>query len=64
MREYLSVFEKLANHIEGLFDVLYMSCFINGLKDEIWYEAKMFCPSTMMESLGFPKLVEDKIIAQ
>ena len=64
MREYQSEFEKLANHIEGLFDALYKSCFINGLKDTIRSKVKMFCPNTMMEALGLAKLVEEKIRAQ
>ena len=61
MREYQTEFEKLANHIEGFLDAFYLSCFINGMKDTIQYEVKMFYPNTMMEALGLAKLAEDKI---
>ena len=64
VREYQTEFEKLANHIEGLPDAFYLSCFISGLKDAIRSEVKMFFPRTMMEALGFAKLEVDKIWAQ
>ena len=64
MREYQTKFEKLANHIEGLSDAFYRSCFISGLKDAILSEIKMFCPNTMIEALGLAKLAKDKIMAQ
>ena len=53
VREYEIEFERLSNHTEGLSDAFYRSCFISGLKDGIRYEVKMFCPSIMMESIGF-----------
>ena len=33
--EYQEEFEKLTNHMEGLSDAFYKSCFISGLKDTI-----------------------------
>ena len=64
MREYLIEFEKLANHTEGFPDAFYLIYFINGLKDAIRYEVKIFFPNTMMEAPGLAKLAEDKIRAQ
>ena len=64
MREHQIEFEKFVKHMEGLSNAFYRSCFISGLKDTIQSKVKMFCPNTMMEILGFTKLVEDKIKAQ
>ena len=64
VREYQTKFEKLDNHIEGLFDAFYRSCFISNLKDAIWSEVKMLWHSTMMEELGLDNLEKDNIIAQ
>ena len=64
VREYQTEFEKLVNHIKGMFDAFYRSRFISGLKDTILSEVKMFCPNTMMKILGLAKLAEDNIRAQ
>ena len=64
VQKYQTKFEKLANHIEGLPDAFYLSFFINGLKDVIRSEVKMFCPNTMMESLRLAKIEKDKIRPQ
>ena len=55
---------KLANHTEGFPYAFYMNGFISALKYAIQYEVKMFCPNTIMESLGLDKFTEDKTIAQ
>ena len=64
VREYQTKFEKLVKHIEGFPDAFYRSCFINGLKDAIRFEVKIFNPNTMMESLGLAKLENYNIMAQ
>ena len=62
-KEYQNQFEKLANHIEGLDDTFFKSCFINGLKEEHKLEVKMFNPKTMMDAIALAKLAEDKASA-
>lgn len=60
IKEYQNQFKKLANHIEGLDNAFFTSCFINGLKEEIKLEVKMFNPKTMMDAIALAKLIEDK----
>ena len=60
VKEYQNQFEKLANHIEGLDDAFFTSCFISGLKEEIRLEVKMFNPKTMMDAIALAKLAKDK----
>jgi len=54
----------LANHIEGLDDAFYQSCFISGLKEEVQVEVKMLYPNNMIAKIGLSKLVEDRFNAQ
>jgi hypothetical protein len=35
MEDFITAFEKLAFHMEGMRDVFFRECFISGLKDEI-----------------------------
>jgi len=60
VKEYQNQFAKLANHIEGLDDTFFTSCFINGLKEELKPEVKMFNLKTMMDVIALVKLAEDK----
>lgn len=54
----------MANHIKRLDDAFYQSYFINGLKEEIQLEIKMFNLNNMIVAIGLAKLVEDKFNAQ
>lgn len=64
VREYQIEFEKLANHTKGLKDAFFCSCLINGLKEEIQTEVKMFNPNNITTIIALANLVEDKFNTQ
>jgi hypothetical protein len=49
--DYITTFEQLAIHIEGLSDSFFKECFINGLKEVIQAHIMMQCTTNMVGSL-------------
>ncbi|XP_058785825.1 uncharacterized protein LOC131660580 [Vicia villosa] len=58
---YLTEFEALANHLEGLSKVDLLSCFISGLKTEVRREVLAQQPRSISQAVGLARLHEDKL---
>ncbi|KAF8389533.1 hypothetical protein HHK36_024048 [Tetracentron sinense] len=64
VREYQQQFERLANRTIGLTDSFFTSCFINGLRDDIRHEVKMFKPTNLLRAISLARSQEEKLTAQ
>lgn len=58
---YLSDFESLANRIVGLSPLNLLSCFVSGLKPEIWHDVLAQQPSSFSQAAGLARLQEEKL---
>lgn len=58
---YLTEFEALTNHLDGLSNADLLSCFISGLKIEIRREILAQQPTTLSQAAELVRLQEDKI---
>ncbi|KAF5472114.1 hypothetical protein F2P56_008854 [Juglans regia] len=56
---YMNQFEGLANRLRGLSDSQKLSCFLNGLKDEIRIPVRMLCPVNLNVAYGLSKMQEE-----
>lgn len=60
MTGYLTDFEALANHIDGLSEVDLLGCFISGLKNEVHCKVLAQQPTPILHAAGLARLQEDK----
>ena len=56
---YKGQFEALSNRIKGLSESHKLSCFLNGLKDEVRLPVKMLQPKNLNEAFGLAKIQEE-----
>ena len=61
MALYKAEFEVVSNRINGLSPLHKLSCFLSGLKDEIWLPVRMLNPSTLNEAFGLAKIQEEYV---
>lgn len=61
MTAYLTLFEALANRLEGLSEADLLSCFISWLKIEVRREVLSQQPTTISQAAGLARLQEDKL---
>ena len=57
--QYKGQFEALSNRIKELLDKHKLSCFLNGLKEEIRLLVKMFNPPNHGVAFGLAKIQEE-----
>jgi hypothetical protein len=50
VEDFITAFERLVFHIEGMSDAFFQECFINGLKDEIHAHILMARPQSWVEA--------------
>lgn len=62
MEEYTSQFEVLANCLGGLDEAYKLSCFLNGLKDNIRLSIKMLNPNNIQRAFALAKLEEECLV--
>lgn len=63
VRVYQEKFEELANKTNGLSEEFYVSCFVSGLKEEIYAGVKIFQPRTISQAMGLARLQEETMEA-
>lgn len=61
MNDYLTEFEKLANHIVGLTPPFLLSCFISCLNLDLHREVQPSLPMSLPQAAALTKLQEDKL---
>lgn len=61
VEDYQTRFESLANSTMGLTEPFMVSCFLNGLKEDIRLSVKMFKPSTLVVAFGLARIQEEKV---
>ncbi|KAL5810054.1 hypothetical protein ACOSQ4_026622 [Xanthoceras sorbifolium] len=57
---YQETFEKLSHRVDGLPEKILVGCFIAGLKDEIRLDVKIKQPSTLVDTIGVARLIEER----
>ena len=57
---YQEEFEKLSHQVDGLPEPFLIICFIAGLRDEIRLDVKIKQPTTLSETMGVARLVEER----
>lgn len=60
---YKAQFEALSNRLRGLSDYYKLSCFLNGLKDEIIPPVRMPSPLNLNAAFGLAKILEEYLSA-
>ncbi|GJZ51295.1 retrotransposon gag protein [Tanacetum coccineum] len=60
---YQTEFERLSNCVVGLPHTALLNCFILGLRPDIQQEIAIYHPSTLHQTYGLAKLIEDKLAA-
>ncbi|KAL4569364.1 hypothetical protein LXL04_025000 [Taraxacum kok-saghyz] len=58
---YQTEFEKLSNCVDGLSNQALRNCFISGLRADIQAEITLHSPTTLHQTYGLAKLIEDKL---
>lgn len=61
--QYKGQFEALSNRIKELSEKHKLSCFLNGLKDEIRLPIRMFNPPSLSAAFGLDKIQEEYLHA-
>lgn len=61
VEEYIEQFEQYVGFLEGIEQEYLVSIFLNGLKEEIKAEVKLYEPSTLAELMLKAHMVEEKI---
>ncbi|KAL5753670.1 hypothetical protein ACOSP7_021890 [Xanthoceras sorbifolium] len=56
---YQEAFEKLSHRVDGLPKNFLIGCFVAGLKDEIRLDVKVKKPSTLSDTIGVARLIEE-----
>lgn len=56
---YMAQFEALANRLRGLSDIHKLSCFLNGLKDEVHIPVRMLNPMNLNAAYSLAKMQEE-----
>jgi hypothetical protein len=57
--DYTAQFEALSNRLCGIFEKNCLSCFLNGLKEDIRLPIRMLHPANLVAPLGLAKLQEE-----
>ncbi|GJZ95315.1 retrotransposon gag protein, partial [Tanacetum coccineum] len=60
---YQTEFERLSNCVVGLPHTALLNCFISGLRPDIQQEIAIYHPTTLHQTYGLAKLIEDKLAA-
>ena len=63
MINYKGQFEALSNKIRDLSESHKLSCFLNGLRDEIRLPVKMLNPKTLNEAFGLAKIQKKYVMS-
>ena len=58
---YQTEFERLSNCVVGLPHTALLNCFISGLRPDIQQEIAIYHPTTLHQTYGLAKLIEDKL---
>ncbi|GJU51708.1 putative nucleotidyltransferase, ribonuclease H [Tanacetum coccineum] len=58
---YQTEFERLSNCVVGLPHTALLNCFISGLRPDIHQEIAIYHPTTLHQTYGLAKLIEDKL---
>ncbi|KAG8391057.1 hypothetical protein BUALT_Bualt01G0148300 [Buddleja alternifolia] len=61
VRDYLDKFDELLNNV-NLNEAYAISCFLDGLKNEITVQVRMFKPKSLQEAMSLAKLQEQAIM--
>ncbi|KAL4591166.1 hypothetical protein LXL04_004116 [Taraxacum kok-saghyz] len=61
---YQADFEKLSNCVDGLTPIALQNCFISGLRPDIQNEIAIHHPTSLHQTYGLAKLIEDKLQSQ
>jgi hypothetical protein len=56
---YQEEFEKLSYQVDGLLETFLIGCFITGLRDDIRLDVKIKHPTTLSETIGVVRLIEE-----
>ncbi|GJT50246.1 retrotransposon gag protein [Tanacetum coccineum] len=59
---YQTEFERLSNCVVGLPHTALLNCFISGLRPDIQQEIAIYHPTTLHQTYGLAKLIEDKLV--
>ena len=57
---YQEAFEKLSHQVDGLPENFLNGCFIAGLRDDIRLDVKIKQPSTLADTIGVARLIEEQ----
>nr|GFB97886.1 hypothetical protein [Tanacetum cinerariifolium] len=60
---YQTEFERLSNCVVGLPHTALLNCFMSGLRPDIQQEIAIYHPTTLHQTYGLAKLIEDKLAA-
>lgn len=58
---YKTQFEMLLNRVRGLSDSHRLSCFLDGLKEEIRIEVRMLNPHNLVATYGLARMQEENL---
>lgn len=61
VNKYQAQFERLSNQTIGLSEGFFLSCYVSGLKEEIWAAVRMFKPTTIMQAIRLARLQEENV---
>jgi len=62
VEEYKGNFEVLPNRLRSSSENYKLSCFLNGLKEEIRLPVRMFTPKTLLAAYGLVKIKEEHVL--
>ncbi|KAA8544084.1 hypothetical protein F0562_021739 [Nyssa sinensis] len=63
VEDYKSQFEALSNQLRGLAKSYKLSCFLSGLREDIWFMVRMLNPSNLYIAFGLEKIQEENAAA-
>ena len=58
---YKTQFELLSNQVRGLLDSHKLSCFLEGLKEEIMMRVRMLNPKNLVATYGLARMLEENL---
>jgi hypothetical protein len=50
--------------VQGWPEKALLECYVGGLREEIWIEVKLFCPTTLLHAINLACLQEKKLNIQ
>lgn len=60
VQDYVDLFDELLTRVE-LNEEYVVSCFLRGLKPEIWLPVKMFAPRSLHKAISLAKIQEQTL---